>query len=171
MATRAAESGSALPTLQDEVGALFARRQWGFSEAADAPVLVSELTGPHGSWLLYVQVVEETGVLLFYSVLPGVVPERRRRHVAELVTRINHGLTMGCFELDYDDGEVRSKIALPVAGRPLDEELVERCIRVSGRLTETFMPAVVAVARGADPHVEAANLTSAAGAAATASDL
>ena len=97
------------------------------------------------------QVVEETDVLLFYSVLPGVVPERRRRHVAELLTRINHGLTMGCFELDYDDGEVRSKIALPVAGRPLDEELVERCIRVSGRLTETFMPTVVAVARGCRP--------------------
>jgi hypothetical protein len=158
MATRAAESGSALPTLQDEVGALFARRQWGFSEAADAPVLVSELTGPHGSWLLCVQVVEETGVLLFYSVLPGVVPERRRRHVAELLTRINHGLTMGCFELDYDDGEVRSKIALPVSGRPLDEDLVERCIRVSSRLTETFMHAIGAVARGADPHVEAANV-------------
>ena len=158
MATRAAESGSALPTLQDEVGALFARRQWGFSEAADAPVLVSELSGPNGSWLLCVQVVEETSVLLFYSVLPGVVPERRRRHVAELLTRINHGLTMGCFELDYDDGEVRSKIALPVSGRPLDDDLVERCIRVSSRLTETFMPAIGAVARGADPHVEAANV-------------
>ena len=101
-----------------------------------------------------------------------MVPERRRRHVAELVTRINHGLTMGCFELDYDDGEVRSKIALPVAGRPLDEELVERCIRVSGRLTETFMPAVGRPSpRGADPHVEAANLASATGAAATVSDL
>ena len=33
------------------------------------------------------------------------------------------------------------------------------------------MPAVAAVARGADPHVEAANLASAVGAAATASDL
>ena len=32
--------------------------------AQTRPVLVSELSGPHGSWLLYVQVVEETGVLL-----------------------------------------------------------------------------------------------------------
>ena len=53
--------------------------------------------------------------------------------------------------MDFDDGEVRAKVVLAVGAHPPDDVLVERLIRVSGRLVEVFLPGVEAVVDGADP--------------------
>lgn len=114
-------------------------------------MLVSELSGPLGSWLMYVHVVEEAALLVVYSVLPAVVPPGRREAVAEFVTRANYGLSLGNLELDLDDGELRAKVALAVGRQPPDDALVERLIRVSGRLVELYLPGIEAVIDGIDP--------------------
>ncbi len=139
--------------------AIYARRGWSWREAGDPPVLVSELAGPLGAWLMYVQVVEEAALLAFYSVLPAPVPPRRREAVAEFLTRANYGLSLGNFEMDFDDGEVRAKVVLAVGSHPPDDVLVERLIRVSGRLVEVFLPGVEAVVDGADPAAALDDIT------------
>ena len=71
--------------------------------------------------------------------------------MAEFLARVNHGLSLGSFELDFDDGEIRYKTALAVVDRRLDARIVERLIRASGRAMETFLPGIEAVAAGARP--------------------
>lgn len=141
-------------SLCDEVRSLFADRQWGFHERGDLPALISELSGPLGRWVLLVQVDERGRTIVFYSVLPVSVREQHRPAMAQFLTRVNYGLSLGCFELDYADGEVRTRIALPVGDEPLAGDLVERCIRVSGRLTEVYLPFIEAVAAGDEPGPE-----------------
>jgi hypothetical protein len=137
--------------LRDQLLDVYRRRDWRWREAGDPPVMVSELAGPHGSWLMYVQVVEEAALLVVYSVLPVDVPPARRQAVAEFVTRANYGLSLGNLELDFGDGEVRAKVALAVGEHPPDDALVERLIRVSGRLVAMFLPGIEAVVHGTDP--------------------
>ncbi len=137
--------------LREELIAVYARRGWRWREAGDPPVLVSELSGPLGSWLMYVQVVEDAALLVVYSVLPTAVPPGRREAVAEFVTRANYGLSLGNLEMDFDDGELRAKVALAVGEHAPDDALVERLIRVSGRLVELYLPGIEAVVDGADP--------------------
>ena len=139
-----------------ELKELFAEQKWGFSEVDGAPAIVSELSGPLGRWKLCVQVVEEVELVIVYSICPLTIPEDRRLAVADFLTRVNYGLTLGCFELDFSDGEVRCKAVLAIDTRPVKALLVERLIRVSGRLMETFLPGIRAVAYGTDP-VEAAD--------------
>lgn len=139
--------------------AIYAKRGWRWREAGDPPVLVTELAGPLGSWLMYVQVVEEAALLAFYSVVPIPVPPARRGALAEFLTRANYGLSLGNFEMDFDDGEVRAKVVLAVGEHPPDEVLVERLIRVSGRLIEVFLPGIEAVVDGADPTAALADVT------------
>lgn len=146
-------------SLRDQLIAIYAKRGWRWREAGDPPVLVSELAGPLGSWLMYVQVVEEAALLAFYSVLPTPVPRARRAAVAEFLTRANYGLSLGNFEMDFDDGEVRAKVVLAVGAHPPDDVLVERLIRVSGRLVEVFLPGIEAVVDGADPATALADVT------------
>lgn len=139
-------------TLLAHLTKVFREKNWGFSKVAGLPVIVSELTGPLGSWTLSIQVVEGANLVLLYTICPFTIAAERRPGVSELLTRLNHGLTLGNFELDLTDGEVRFKTSLAVGNEGLSEALLERLIRASGRGMQAFLPAIEAVARGNDPE-------------------
>jgi len=131
-------------TLLGELKRVFAENGWPYSEVAGAPVLLSELTGPEGSWDFYAQAVEEKDLVLLYSIVPQRVPVERRVEVSEFLTRANYGLADGNFELDFDDGEVRFKSVLHVPAE-LDEILVKRVVRLNGTALETYLPSIAAL--------------------------
>ena len=149
-------SRDASPALHDLLLGIYRRRGWEWQEVDDPPALVSELTGPLGTSVLLVQIVEESRLLVFYAILPVTVPEDRRPAAAEYVARVNPGLSIGSLELDFDDGEVRTRIALVVGETPPDDVLVERLIRVAGRLVELFQPGLETVIAGTAPAAAAA---------------
>jgi hypothetical protein len=145
------DAGQFGDSLFDDVKQVFVESGWGFSSIEGMPALLSELSGPLGTWPLCVQVVEEADLVIFYSICPVKVPEERRFAVAEFLTRANYGSSLGSFEMDLDDGEVRCKVIHAVAPDGLDAALVERLIRVNGRVMEIFLPGIKAVAGGQDP--------------------
>ncbi len=76
---------------------------------------------------------DETGkILAFYAISPLTVPPSRVAETAELITRINYGLSIGNFELGCDDGEVRFKTSIPTNGTPLTYSLL-RSLLYTGR--------------------------------------
>jgi hypothetical protein len=131
-------------TLVGELKRVFAENGWPYSEVVGAPVLLSELTGPEGSWDFYAQAVEEKDLVLLYSIAPHRVPAERRLEVSEFLTRANHGLADGNFELDFEDGEVRFKSVLHVPSE-LDGILVKRVVRLNGTALETYLPSIAAL--------------------------
>ncbi len=85
------------------------------------------------------------------SLLPVSAPPGRRMAVAELITRINCGLALGCFTLDFNDGELRFVTVVPTAGvAPTPEVLADLC---AGHelLVEAFFPAIGQVVFSATP--------------------
>ena len=72
------------------------------------------------------------------------MPAERRLEVSEFLTRANHGLADGNFELDFDDGEVRFKSVLHVPAE-LDGLLVKRVVRLNGTALETYLPSIAAL--------------------------
>ncbi len=131
-------------TLLGELKRVFLENGWPYSEVAGAPVLLSELSGPEGSWDFYAHAVEEKDLVLLYSIAPDRVPAERRLQVSEFLTRANHGLADGNFELDFDDGEVRFKSVLHVPSE-LDGLLVKRVVRLNGTALETYLPSIAAL--------------------------
>jgi hypothetical protein len=134
----------AAQTLLGELKRVFLENGWPYSEVAGAPVLLSELSGPEGSWDFYAHAVEEKDLVLLYSIAPDRVPAERRLEVSEFLTRANHGLADGNFELDFDDGEVRFKSVLHVPSE-LDGLLVKRVVRLNGTALETYLPSIAAL--------------------------
>jgi hypothetical protein len=127
---------------------VFVDYRWPFSEVPGMPVLLSELSGPLGSWTFYAQIVEDRELIAFYSVCPLTVPENRRLEVADFLTRANYGLAVGNFELDFEDGEIRYKTVLEVEGRYISPALVKRLVRANGLAMETYLPGIGAVVAG-----------------------
>jgi hypothetical protein len=134
---------------------VFLDSRWPFVEVRDAPVLVSDLSGVWGTWKFYAQVVDEHGVVLFYSICPLRVPEEVRLEAAHFLTRANYGLATGNFELDFDDGEIRYKTVVHVDGE-LSQAAVKRAVRANGIAMETYLPGIGAVIAGtaAQPALE-----------------
>ena len=76
-------------------------------------------------------------------------PPDRRDEFARFMARVNWVLTVGDFQLDYDDGQVRFRTSLDFADTELTEDLIRNGIRGAMAAVETYANAVAdVVARG-----------------------
>jgi len=109
-----------MSTLIDQVRALLDAEKLKFDEPniptnPDSEVIATfrmPVRGLHGEWICIVRVFPESERLLVYSILSENVPLERRPRLAELFARINYGLVLGNFEMDWADGEVRYKTSI-----------------------------------------------------------
>jgi hypothetical protein len=78
------------------------------------------------------------------------VPAHRRSEVALALARINYLTSVGCFETDVDDGEVRTR-TWHESEVAITEEMVDRVIRRSLELADQYQAPLLAVAFGNAP--------------------
>ncbi len=84
--------------------------------------------GQQGEWPCMVRCFDATSRLLVYSLYPETVPENLRSRLSELVTRINYGLIMGNFEMDWEDGELRYKTSMDIEGVELNSTILRNLV-------------------------------------------
>ena len=105
-------------------------------------------SGKQGFVSCYAQVVPELSLFSFQVIAPLKAPPAARAAVVELVARVNFGLALGSFVLDFRDGEVRYKGGLPLNGEGLDPEQVRRVVHTGLEAMDSFIPALKAVVSG-----------------------
>jgi hypothetical protein len=71
--------------------------------------------------------------------------------MAEFLHRVNYGLGMGNFELDYDDGEIRLKTSNDFHGLRPTHEVLHRLIYYNAYALDQHLPAIQAVLQGTAP--------------------
>lgn len=142
-----------------ELKTLFEENNWPYSEVLGLPVLVTDLSGPLGTWKFYAQVVGSQSVVLLFSVCPLRVPSDRRAEASLFLTHANHGLVAGNFELDFDDGEIRYKTVLQIHEDGIDPTTLRNAVRSNGLAMETYLPGIGAVITGASARVALARRT------------
>ncbi len=118
--------------------------------AADR-VTITSVKGQHGTWPLVVSVVgADLSYLVVHSIVPPVAPFGDEVSVLELLTRMNDGLVDGCFELNFDDGTIRFRSAVPIRSLAmLDTDtltnFVGDVITANVTTADRFIPALEAV--------------------------
>ncbi len=85
---------------------------------------------------------DDHGRFVSLSFLPLVVPAGRRMAVAELITRINFGLGLGHFILDFEDGDLRFMVAVPLGGVGPSQQVIAEVMGAHQALVDTFLPAI-----------------------------
>jgi hypothetical protein len=132
-----------------------------------------EYASATGSWTTYAVAFEQERQLAIYGVVPVPADPAQLPALAELVTRINFGLVIGNFELDYDGGEIRFKTSLDLEGaalfsgpdasrapgdagaEPPFAALLRQLLRANLALMEHHLPAFVAAVIHSRPVSEA----------------
>lgn len=128
--------------------AAFEERDLDWQDTSDDQVIRAEVTGENGSWAVYAVARENDQRCTIYSQAAWSTPEELRPAMAEAITRINFGLPLGNFELDYSDGEVRFKTSIDVTGARLTTQLFEDLFEPNLTTMDLYLPALEAVRDG-----------------------
>jgi hypothetical protein len=60
-----------------------------------------------GNWVMISRILDDKNELLVMATTQENVPENRRKHAVEFITRANFGILNGFFDMDLDDGDCR----------------------------------------------------------------
>lgn len=123
----------------------FDKQGWSYNQCSDRPVIHTGFTGDNGRWNCVAIAGPKDEHLLFLSILPCKAAPNRRAACAELLTRVNFGLTHGCFELDYEDGELRYRTGVALASAEASPELVEHLVFSNLCTVDRFFGAIMKV--------------------------
>lgn len=79
------------------------------------------------------------------SFIPNKALPERRAACAELLTRLNFSLSSGCFEMNYEDGEIRFRTGVIIHGTDITPGIVEHLVRSNLLIVEQHHKAIMSV--------------------------
>ncbi|MGK7894886.1 MAG: YbjN domain-containing protein [Xenococcus sp. (in: cyanobacteria)] len=128
--------------------AYFTKDDWTFTKLQGQSVLQMAYQGKNGLWNCYAQARETEEQFVFYSIYPELVSEEKRLAMAELLTRLNYGLIIGNFEMDFNDGEIRYKTSIAVEGNILNYQVIKRLVYANVAIMDYYLPSIRTVMDG-----------------------
>ena len=143
------------PFTEETVLAFFARYldelKWNYHRALERPALYSGFNGDRAVWNFNMTASETQSGLFLLSVnsfLPNKAPVALRKAIAEVLTRINFELSLGCFEMDYPQGEIRFRTNVVLPGGDITPGIIEHLVRSNLCLVEERFPQITSVLYG-----------------------
>lgn len=143
--------GSLFEMAQD----FFTEHGWHYAHLSGESVLVMNFSGRHGNWNCYAQAKDDREQFIFYSACPIKAIEEKRVLMAEFLTRANFGLTLGNFEMDFSDGEIRYKTSIDVEDDRLSFALIKQIVHANVMIMDHYLPGIMAVLYGDKSPYEA----------------
>lgn len=96
-----------------------------------------------GNYQCIIDVNDEDKIVIIYAILGSLVEPKKRNRIAQLLTRVNFGIRIGNFEMDYDDGQIRYKTSIDYDGvNDFDDSFLENLILINLTTTDKFYQAI-----------------------------
>jgi hypothetical protein len=88
---------------------------------------------------------EDLFVLGVNSFIPNHAPAERRLACAELLTRINYDLILGCFELDLKDGHIRFRTSVILPAGDITPGIVQHLMKSNVGIVDEYLHQILAI--------------------------
>lgn len=98
--------------ISDALNQLCLQEGWEITELDDGEAMIEFKDEDHVEWSCFAYTREKQHQFVFYSIAFEDVPKDRIASIAEFITRINYGLSVGNFEINIDKGTLRYKTSL-----------------------------------------------------------
>jgi hypothetical protein len=142
---RAGSPGTARGPIYTAFVELLLQEKWPFVPLPGEAVIRTDYRGDNGQWICYARVMEDERRIVIYSVYPEHVAPEKRAAAAEYLTRVNYGLSVGNFEMDFDDGEVRFRTGLDLEGVPPRPELFRPLLLANIHTMDEHLPGIARI--------------------------
>ena len=123
----------------------FDEEEWPYLAIEGESAVKLSCTGNNGEWTCYSQIREEPARFLFYSVYNAKALEPRRAAVAEFITRVNYGMVLGNFEMDFTDGEIRYKTSAYLQSLVPAKDFYHTLVYTNLLVTDKYLPGLMSV--------------------------
>jgi len=120
----------------------------GYWSQSEDMSICADFRGQVGTYRVFARIGAEDRLFQVFGNSPVRIPEGARPAIAETVARINFGLMVGKFELDYDEGSLRFQAAQILPADELDDQIIERLIGTTLSMLDNYLPAVLSVIYG-----------------------
>jgi hypothetical protein len=127
---------------------LFEKQGWGYQLDEKIPAVQTVFTGANGRWPCVGIADRDSHSVICLSLFPSKAPVKRHAACAELFVRINYSLKHGCFELDFEGGEIRFRTSVCCPSSNLTAELVEHLVLSNLCVVDHFYVAIMEVLYG-----------------------
>jgi hypothetical protein len=134
--------------LLDAAKAFFDDAGWPYETDDERSTIRAFYGGETISFPVFVSANDEREQLVVYGVLPDAVDEAHRVPVGAFLSALNYGLTIGNFEIDLSDGEVRFRAGIDVEGGALTGPMVRSMAASCVINVDVYAPAIASVASG-----------------------
>ena len=145
-------------SLQDLVIDFFQREEWDFAVTRNPSILRVACEGESGQWYCYAKVDEAEQRFAFYSVCPYLASPAKLAAMAEYTSRANYGMTIGNFELDFTDGEIRYKTSMDFQDHKPTLGSISQLVYTNISMMERYLPGILSIVkedREADEAIQA----------------
>lgn len=99
--------------------------------------------GQHAEWVCMIRCFDETARILVYSLFPDSISEVLKPRMSELICRINYGLILGNFEMDWSDGELRYKTSMDVEDIAINQTILRNLVYGNFHSFDLYYSAIV----------------------------
>ncbi|MCF3575749.1 YbjN domain-containing protein [Planktothrix agardhii] len=123
----------------------FSEDDWEFVEMEEESILQMVFEGDHGRWTCFALAIEENRQFVFYSLCPVNTPPEKISAMAQFLTKVNYGTTIGNFELNYSDGEIRYKTSIDVEHERFTTGLVNNLVYINVLTMDKYLPGIMAI--------------------------
>lgn len=128
-------------TLNEVVEAYITRMDLPF-EWVDESILRVNFTGEQGEWIVLVRTDEEKQICIVYSIYPEFVPAEHRAGLATFLFEENYDLSVGNFEMDAADGELRYRTSIDIENDRLSMELLNQLFTTNVVIMDHYLDAI-----------------------------
>lgn len=129
---------------------------WEFSYDGKNEIVRLEIRGVNTNFYSFLIVDEEQESLLCNTHINQKIPYPKRTEVCEFINRVNYELANGNFEMDMDDGEIRYRTYLDLAGSDASKEQILNLIWNGAQSFDNYYPGLVQLVFGECTAEEAA---------------
>ena len=134
-------------SLRDLVIEFFRREEWNFSVTRNPAILRVACEGESGQWYCYAQIDEAEQRFAFYSVCPYQASPAQLAKMAEYTSRANYGMTIGNFELDFADGEIRYKTSIDFQDNQPTLGSISQLVYTNILMMERYLPGILSIVK------------------------
>ncbi len=113
-----------------------------FQEIEENQILALGFEGKNGKYKSLAIAREEEHQMIFYTISPLNATKSKLQVIAEFITKANHGIVMGNFELDFSDGEIRYKTSIDVEGEKLTSNLIKQLVFTNVAMMDKYLPGI-----------------------------
>jgi len=97
----------------------------------------------------YVDMRIQDNQVIVLTVCPTIIPENKRERASEFITRANANLIIGCFDLNFNSGQIRYKsnyIFDETSEKP--EEIFMKHLYTTFNMMDKYLPGIMSVVFG-----------------------